>query len=90
MHDLGISVGDVTKRTGSKYYVPQVWDAEAVANNPGKFTKSLNDYIIRDKRANGEPYDLIQVEELADKIMNVSSNRRTYRCRPRFIYKSIF
>ena len=69
MHDLGISVGDVTKRTGSRYYVPQVWDAEAVANNPGKFTKSLMDFIIRDKRANGEPYDLIQVEELADKIM---------------------
>ena len=57
MHDLGISVGDVTKRTGSRYYVPQVWDVEAVANNPGKLTNFLMDYIIRDKRANGEAFD---------------------------------
>ena len=46
---LGIPVGDA-RRYGNDFYVPQVWDSEAVLANPNKFKAAIKNYLIREMR----------------------------------------
>ena len=67
MQGLGINVGNIHLR-GKKYYMPQIWDASAVMDNPGKFLESLTRYIIRERRSVGEVISRQRAGEIADKI----------------------
>ena len=46
MKALGIKVGDARK-LGSDFYVPQVWDSEAILANPKKFQLGLSEFLRR-------------------------------------------
>ena len=48
MQALGIRVGD-TRKLGSDFYVPQVWDNEAILANPNKFKNSLVEFLRREQ-----------------------------------------
>ena len=67
MQGLGINVGNIHLR-GKKYYLPQIWDAVAVTDNPKKFHEALTRYIIRERRSAGENVSRQRASEIANKI----------------------
>ena len=70
LHNLGIPVGDVTLRNGTKYYVPQIWNADIVRENPKAFVESLQRFITREKRMEGKNVDPREIAEIASNMMN--------------------
>jgi hypothetical protein len=78
MRRLGLPVGDVTSRGATDTYVPQMWDAESIRENPTSFLKSLQGHFIRDSRMAGEPMTSRQAGELSrrifDKIMDTDGH----------------
>lgn len=70
LRSAGIPVGDATMRGYTDTYVPQMWDAEAIRENPNSFLKELRSYIMRDHRMNGDAFDPRDADELATKIFN--------------------
>ena len=50
MKALGMRVGD-TRQLGSDYYVPQVWDTEAMLANPKRFHDSLVEFLRREQNS---------------------------------------
>ena len=67
MQGLGINVGNIHLR-GKKYYLPQIWDATAVTDNPKKFHEALTRYIIRERRSAGEQVSMQRASQIAEKI----------------------
>ena len=70
MHALGIPVGDVTLRSGTKYYVPQIWNADIVRERPKAFVEAIERFIIKEKRAEGIQPNAAEVSEIASQMMN--------------------
>ena len=70
MQELGIPVGDVTKKMNQKFYVPQIWDIGLIQDNPGKFNKLLTDHFIKQQRRNGMDADPRKASEIASEIIN--------------------
>jgi hypothetical protein len=66
MRDLGISVGD-TRQYGLDFYVPQVWDKEAMLANPNKFIEGLTKFFIREQRRPGYEGNIETVDVLQGK-----------------------
>ena len=52
MREAGIQVGDV-RQNGSDFYVPQMWDVEAIRENPEGFRKLLAQYFVREQSTPG-------------------------------------
>ena len=48
LRELGIPVGD-TRKNGSDFYIPQIWDADAIRANPNKFMAGLVNYLKREQ-----------------------------------------
>ena len=47
---LDIPVGDVRSR-GTGFYVPQVWDGEAILANPNAFEMAMTNFLIREQNS---------------------------------------
>ena len=47
LREMGMPVGDA-RRYGNDFYVPQVWDSEAILANPDRFQNFLREFFIRD------------------------------------------
>ena len=45
---MGMPVGDA-RRYGNDFYVPQVWDSEAILANPDRFQNFLREFFIREQ-----------------------------------------
>ena len=69
LHALGYPVGDVTLRKGTKYYLPQIWNADEIVENPNKFRKTLTAFIMRERRANGQQIDPQEAQGIAETMM---------------------
>lgn len=72
MRQMGIAVGD-TRNYGTDYYVPQVWDKEAILSNPNKFQRALKRYFLteqRDPNFEGNAMNNQQIDELVTKVFN--------------------
>ena len=71
MKALGIKVGDARK-LGSDFYVPQIWDSEAILANPKKFQLGLSEFLRRSQLdPDFDPNDRMtptELGELADMI----------------------
>lgn len=51
MRNMGIVVGDVTQGGRNGYYFPQVWDVEALRENPNGFVNGLVSMFIREQNS---------------------------------------
>ena len=71
LKDMGIPVGDA-RRYGNDFYIPQLWDSEAVLANPNKFKKGLFDYLVRESRKPDSDFNgsVKDIEALADVMFN--------------------
>ena len=49
MRELGIQVGD-TRKYGMDFYVPQVWNTDAIRANPSKFEEAMVRFLAREQR----------------------------------------
>lgn len=72
MRELGIVVGD-TRNYGLDYYVPQVWDKEAILSNPNKFQRALKQYFLREQSKpdfDGNIKGEEDIDQLVKKVFN--------------------
>ena len=51
MRAMGIKVGDTTQGGRNGYYFPQIWDTEALRENPNGFVNGLVDMFIREQNS---------------------------------------
>ena len=51
MRAIGIKVGDVTQGGRNGYYFPQVWDVEAIRENPNAFINGLLEMFVREQNS---------------------------------------
>ena len=70
MRALGIAVGDA-RALGSDFYIPQVWDGEAILANPKRFKKALVDMMKREQDA---PDYLGQNRKSMDELSEIAEN----------------
>ena len=69
LRNHGYSVGDVRKM-GKKHYVPQMWDAEEIRDNPKKFVDLLGQRFLRDRRTAGLTTSPEEAVEAARLVLN--------------------
>ena len=70
MKALGITVGD-TRKLGSDFYVPQVWDKESILENPIQFRRAMTGLLMREQMADnfeGPRKTTEELEEVARKV----------------------
>ena len=67
MKDLGIKVGDA-RNLGSDFYVPQIWDKEAILENPGRFRAGLVAMLQREQM---QP-DFDDVKKSTDELKDIA------------------
>lgn len=48
LREMGMPVGDA-RRYGNDFYVPQVWDSEAILANPDRFQNFLREFFVREQ-----------------------------------------
>lgn len=70
MREDGIQVGDVKRSPGINGYMPQVWDADAISENPNAFIEGMANWFVRDARRQGDLINIDDARERARVLMN--------------------
>lgn len=66
----GMPVGDA-RRYGNDFYIPQVWDSEAMTANPNKFKRLLTDFFVKEQRQPGFEGDVKTPDQIAQLVERV-------------------
>jgi len=69
MQEHGIPIGDLKKKLGQKFYVPQVWDIGFIKDNPGKFNELLTKHFMKEQRQNGFDVNQREAAEISQEII---------------------
>ena len=71
MRNIGIKVGDTTQGGRNGYYFPQVWDVEALRENPNDFINGLVSMFLREQNSpafEGVPLSRSELQAKAQKL----------------------
>ena len=71
MRAIGIKVGDVTQGGRNGYYFPQVWDVEAIRENPNAFINGLLEMFVREQNSPDFEGTRLTRDEILTKAKNL-------------------